>query len=235
MMAIARDNVFREYNMKLLTSRLGLASALAVLCVMSTPPYAANQVQSPQAIGSVFWVATATCPANAVVADGTVLAIRENTSLFTVIGDAYGGDGQTVFKLPDLKGRTIVGSGTNSAMGKSFAIAETGGAESVALSANQLPAHTHDLGTIGMHIHATTADATSTAPTAYVAQAGAKNFTAAIAEVDKVDMSVSHINKQIQVLSVSHIEGAAKPLSIRSPYLALTPCIVTTGQYPPRN
>jgi len=220
--------------MKFLTSRLGLASALAALCVMSTSPYAANQVQSPQAIGSVFWVATATCPENAAVADGAVLAIRANTSLFTIIGNKYGGDGQTVFKLPNLKGRSIVGSGANSAMGKTFVIAETGGAESVALSADQLPAHTHDLGTIGMHIHATTADATSTAPTAYVAQAGTKNFTTAIAEADKVDMSVSHITKQIQVLSVSHIEGAAKPLSTRSPYFVLTPCIVVMGRFPSR-
>ncbi|KQW46369.1 MULTISPECIES: phage tail protein [unclassified Roseateles] len=87
---------------------------------------------------------------------GQLLPIAENDVLFTLIGTTYGGDGQTTFALPDLRGRVPVhqgqGPGTSSRM-----LGEVGGVETVTLLASQMPAHTHAL-------HANAAVATGTAP-----------------------------------------------------------------------
>jgi microcystin-dependent protein len=70
---------------------------------------------------------------------GQLLPISENETLFAVIGTAYGGDGQSTFALPDLRGRVPIH------IGSGFTLAQSGGAESVTLTANQIPAHTHAL------------------------------------------------------------------------------------------
>ena len=68
---------------------------------------------------------------------GQLLAISENEVLFQLIGTIYGGDGQSTFQLPDLRGRFPIHQGN------SFVIGEISGAESVTLTTQQLPGHTH--------------------------------------------------------------------------------------------
>jgi microcystin-dependent protein len=74
--------------------------------------------------------------------DGTLLPIAQNDALFAVIGATYGGNGQTTFALPDLRGRLPLHQGTGQS---SYTPGQTGGAEKVTLTASQLPAHTHTL------------------------------------------------------------------------------------------
>ncbi len=69
--------------------------------------------------------------------DGQLLSIAQNAALFSLLGTSYGGDGQTTFALPDLRGRTSVHPGSGIQLG------EQSGAETVTLNANQLPAHSH--------------------------------------------------------------------------------------------
>ena len=73
---------------------------------------------------------------------GQLLAIAEYSSLFNLIGTTYGGDGQTTFALPDLRGRVPLHQGTGSS-GTTYVQGNTGGVESVTLSTNQIPSHTH--------------------------------------------------------------------------------------------
>lgn len=73
--------------------------------------------------------------------DGQLLAIAEYDALFTLIGTTYGGDGQETFALPDLRGRHPLHQGTNA--GTTFVLGETRGAETVTLTTQQIPAHTH--------------------------------------------------------------------------------------------
>lgn len=83
-------------------------------------------------------------PAGWAFCDGSLLPISENDALFVLIGTTYGGDGQSTFALPDLRGRTPVHQAPTYVMG------QKGGAESVTLTTQQLPAHTHTaLGTGG--------------------------------------------------------------------------------------
>lgn len=69
--------------------------------------------------------------------EGQLLPISENEVLFQLIGTTYGGDGQSTFALPDLRGRIPIHQGNG------FILAETGGAESVTLTTSQIPSHTH--------------------------------------------------------------------------------------------
>ena len=74
--------------------------------------------------------------------DGSLLPISENTTLFQLIGTTYGGDGQTTFALPDLRGRVPLHQGQGSGL-SNYVLAQSGGVESVTLTQNQIPIHTH--------------------------------------------------------------------------------------------
>lgn len=71
--------------------------------------------------------------------EGQLLPISENNTLFALIGTTYGGDGQSTFALPDLRGRLPLHQGNG------HVLAETGGAEEVTLSINQIPSHSHPM------------------------------------------------------------------------------------------
>lgn len=76
-------------------------------------------------------------PAGWQFCEGQLLPISENETLFQLIGTTYGGDGQSTFGLPDLRGRIPIHQGNG------FVLAETGGAETVTLTTAQMPSHTH--------------------------------------------------------------------------------------------
>lgn len=76
--------------------------------------------------------------------DGSTLNIEDEPELFNVIGTNYGGDGVTTFKLPDMRGRTPVGIGQRPG-GSAYVLAQTNGANTVTLTTNQMPVHTHTL------------------------------------------------------------------------------------------
>lgn len=78
-------------------------------------------------------------PAGWMFCDGQLLPISENETLFQLIGTTYGGDGQSTFALPDLRGRLPIHQGNG------FVLAETGGAEQITLTTNQIPNHGHAL------------------------------------------------------------------------------------------
>jgi microcystin-dependent protein len=76
--------------------------------------------------------------------DGSILNVRDNFLLSTMLGATYGGDGQNTFALPDLRGRAPLHAGQGPGL-KSRALGEAGGAETVTLTAEHLPAHTHEV------------------------------------------------------------------------------------------
>ncbi len=76
-------------------------------------------------------------PVNWAFCDGALLLISQNETLFALIGTTYGGDGQQTFALPDLRGRLPVHQGNAGIIG------QTGGVEQIALTAANVPSHTH--------------------------------------------------------------------------------------------
>ena len=94
-------------------------------------------------IGEIRLFAGNFAPAGWALCHGQLLPISENETLFQLIGTTYGGDGQNTFALPDLRGRVPIHQSTLS--GQNFGMGQPGGAESVTLGVNEIPAHTHAL------------------------------------------------------------------------------------------
>lgn len=88
-------------------------------------------------VGEIRMFAGNFAPAGWMFCEGQLLPISENETLFQLIGTTYGGDGQSTFALPDLRGRIPIH------FGNGFILAETGGAEEITLTVNQIPSHTH--------------------------------------------------------------------------------------------
>lgn len=88
-------------------------------------------------VGEIRMFAGNFAPAGWMFCEGQLLPISENETLFQLIGTTYGGDGQSTFALPDLRGRIPIHQGN------SFILAETGGAEEITLTVQQIPAHSH--------------------------------------------------------------------------------------------
>ena len=90
-------------------------------------------------VGEIRMFAGNFAPAGWAFCDGQLLPISENETLFQLIGTTYGGDGESTFALPDLRGRIPIHQGNG------FILAETGGAEEITLTSSQIPSHTHAL------------------------------------------------------------------------------------------
>jgi microcystin-dependent protein len=76
--------------------------------------------------------------------DGSLLPISEYSTLFNLIGTTYGGDGQSTFALPDLRGRTAISQGTGQGL-STYVIGQISGVESVTISSGSYPTHNHSL------------------------------------------------------------------------------------------
>jgi microcystin-dependent protein len=90
-------------------------------------------------VGEIRIFAGNFAPAGWMFCEGQLLPISENETLFQLIGTTYGGDGESTFSLPDLRGRVPIHQGNN------FTLAQNGGVEEVTLTTQQLPVHSHPL------------------------------------------------------------------------------------------
>lgn len=149
-------------------------------------------------------------PAGWMFCEGQLLAISENETLFQLIGTTYGGDGQSTFALPDLRGRIPIHQGN------SFILAETGGAESITLTTNQIPAHTHTL-------LAQAAAATATSPAGAVA---AQATGATISPYGQDNPRTSLVPSTIGPI------GGSQPHTNMQPYLCVSFIISLFGIFP---
>jgi microcystin-dependent protein len=143
-------------------------------------------------VGEIRMFAGNFAPAGWMFCEGQLLPISENETLFQLIGTTYGGDGQSTFALPDLRGRLPVH------MGNGFILAETGGAEQITLTVNQIPAHSHPLlastsgGTLSSPVNNLLAESVAINP--YIQDQANSNMNAAA--VSAVGGSQPHTNFQ---------------------------------------
>ena len=95
-------------------------------------------------IGSIVMFAGNFAPRGWALCEGQILPIAQNTALFSILGTTYGGNGQTTFALPDLRGRVPVGQGQGPGLSP-YVLGEMTGVETVALLPNEMPAHSHNV------------------------------------------------------------------------------------------
>jgi microcystin-dependent protein len=162
-------------------------------------------------VGEIRIFAGNFAPAGWMFCEGQLIPISENETLFNLIGTTYGGDGQSTFALPDLRGRLPIHQGSG------YVLAQTGGLESVTLTAAQIPAHSHQL-------VATSNPASSTVPGPTVLLAAADNATIAPYGTD-APLTTLHPS------SVSPV-GGSQPHNNFQPYLCLSFIISMFGIFP---
>lgn len=147
--------------------------------------------------------------------NGQILSIAQNTALFSLIGTAYGGNGQTTFALPDLRGRRALGTGTGQGSNYNYVHGQVGGAETHTLILSELAPHSHTL-------------MASSAPGDQASPNG--NALAASA----VDSPYSTSSGGTQTTPVSN-GGGSLPHDNLPPYLVVNFVIAVEGVFPSRN
>jgi microcystin-dependent protein len=163
-------------------------------------------------IGEIRLIAFNFAPKGWALCWGQLLPINQNQALFALLGTYYGGDGRTNFALPDLRGRVAVCMGQPPA-GSEYLLGAAGGAETVALTTAQLPAHNHS-------VHAQSAAGAKRTPTRGFPAGGG-----AYAADDNVRMKAAMIGQT----------GGGEAHENRQPYLTLNYVIALQGIFPSQN
>ena len=166
-------------------------------------------------IGEIRMVGFNFAPVGWVECNGQILSISQNTALYSLLGTMYGGDGQTTFAVPDLRSRVPVGAGQGTGL-SNYTQGSKGGYETVTLTLNHLPAHTHGIAV------STAAGTTSSPDGTYFAHTG--NF-------DKEYANSANASNANMVQS----SGGNGAHENRPPYQAVKFIICTQGIYPPRS
>ncbi len=155
--------------------------------------------------------------------DGQLLPIAEFDALFALIGTTYGGDGQTTFALPDLRGRIPIHMGTAPG-GGTYQLGQQAGNEAGTITTNQLPAHAHAFSYQPM---ASGNAGTQTSPeNAYYAGSGR---SLAFDTVDTVNTTMAAPTVQTSPA------GGSQPISLIQPYQVVNYIISLYGIFPSRN
>jgi microcystin-dependent protein len=162
-------------------------------------------------ISEIRMFADEVVPTGWLACDGQILPIKGNEALYSLIGTTFGGDGQTNFAIPDLRGRVamhLVEQNTTYAYGKQV------GSETHMLSQAEMPGHTHQLAV------SNTAATTNVASGNAWANTGTANTYA----------GSSNTQMNINTLAMS---GSSQPHSNMQPYSVANFCICVEGTYPP--
>ncbi len=219
--------------------------ALAALAVSATPAVACG----PESyIGAICMTAGAWCPRGTLEADGSPLSINQQQALFAVIGNAYGGDGRTTFKLPDLRGRLPVGQGNGPGL-TPVPQGQYRGSETITLNSNQLPLHSHGFSatpatTLQVPVNASPASAATPNVNAndlvYLTNAasggrdGLKGIYTKTAP-DSTNTAKTPVSGTLSIAGQTTNAGSNAPVTIQPPEVAMRYCVVVDGLWPDRN
>ena len=177
---------------------------------MSTEPY----------LGSIVIFAGNFAPRGWAFCAGQLLPISQNTALFSILGTTFGGNGQTTFALPDLRGRAPVGAGQGPGL-TDVNLGEMAGQENVTLLTANMPSHSH-------LINCDNSGESSAAPSGLIpGVAGDRG-----ANVNIYSNNAANATMNAQMVAPA---GNGLPFGIRDPFLGLNFIIATEGIFPSRN
>jgi len=165
-------------------------------------------------IGQLLLVGFNFPPLDWATCDGALQSIAQNSTLFQLIGTTYGGDGQSTYALPDLRGRIPIHQGSNGV--STYVIGEMGGVENVTVTLNQFPTHTHLL-------QGSSADASSSLPGNNVLGGGVSAYSSLAPNVAMNNATIGSSG------------GGSQPHSNLQPYVVLNWVIALYGVFPSQN
>ena len=150
--------------------------------------------------------------------DGQLLAISQNTALFSLLGTTYGGNGQSNFALPDLQGRAPMHPGQGPGLSL-HDLGETGGSGTVTLLQSEIPSHSHVM-------RANNSDGISPSPT--------NNVSSGPGADRDLFLYKDGTANAVMNPTASGISGGGQPHNNLMPYLTINFCIALQGVFPPR-
>jgi microcystin-dependent protein len=153
--------------------------------------------------------------------DGQLLAISQNTALFSLLGTTYGGNGTSNFGLPNLQGSVPMHPGQGPGLSL-HDLGETGGSDTVTLLITEIPSHPHSVN-VDSSGRLTGQNGTPT-PLTVLAEAGINAYTSGLTQTNEV-MNDAMIAPA----------GGSQPHNNLQPYLTLNFCIALQGVFPPRS
>jgi len=183
-------------------------------------------------IGQIILLSFSFPPKGWALCNGQLLPINQNQALFSLLGTTFGGNGQTTFALPDLRGRVPIGVGVS---GSNPLLGESAGTETASLTVNQLPAHTH-----AVDITALTAAARCRNGAANLPTPGGNTFAIATPPATLAYSSTVDANMQASTVSFAGSAptadaGTSQPHENLQPFLVLSYCIALVGIFPSQN
>lgn len=164
---------------------------------------------------------------------GQMLSISQNSALFALLGTTYGGDGQTTFNLPDLRGRAGLNMGQGPGLSM-YDIGQVAGSENTTLTTNNIPAHNHTAkAAVGVQVNSggkgqPDPDATHNILGASGGGPGSANIWASAPDAP---IAMGGVGGTVEV----GMTGGGLPVSLLNPYLVLNFCIALQGIFPPRD
>jgi microcystin-dependent protein len=171
-------------------------------------------------LGQMIEVGNNFCPRGWTETNGQILSIAQNTALFSLLGTTYGGNGQTTFALPDLRGRMVLNQGQGPGL-PPYALGQVAGVESQTLTINQLAVHTHEAA-----IQTVNANAATNIPF--------RNSFAVTSDFQY--SSVIQFDGALNAATLSvQKTGGSDPVANMSPFLVNRYCIALQGIFPSRN
>lgn len=183
-------------------------------------------------IGQIMMFAGNFEPRGWAFCNGQLLAISQNSALFSILGTTYGGDGRTTFALPDLRGRCPIHPGTGPGL-THRSLGQLGGTENNTLNVTQLPAHDHQA---SGHVNAsnTTGNTNSPAGTSFAVSetqidrsttANTNSYTNAAADTAMAN------NVSVNV----GLTGGNQAVNNMQPFLGVNYIIALQGIFPSRS
>lgn len=168
--------------------------------------------------------------------NGQILPIAQNTALFSLLGTTYGGNGQTTFGLPDLRGRSPIHWGQGPGLSP-YVLGEVSGTETVTVLTSQMPAHTHVItgggGQASIGFPCSNGAGNSDSPAGNipaVTPSGDEQYV----EAASATGTMAPVTLTIPAPTAA-ATGGTQPHENRSPYLAVSFIIALNGIFPSRN
>lgn len=171
---------------------------------------------SDQYLGEIRMFGGNFAPYGWALCNGQLLAISQNTALFSLIGTYYGGDGVTTFALPNLQSRVAIHQGQGVGLSP-YVIGQVGGTENVTLNSQQMPQHNHNMNVFNGPA------GTNRAGGAYLADSSSGNV-----------YTTGNPNATLNSNAIT-LNGGSQPHNNIQPYLCITFIIALQGIYPSRN
>jgi microcystin-dependent protein len=165
-------------------------------------------------IGEIRMFGGTFAPVGWAFCNGQLLPISQNDALFSLIGTTYGGDGQTTFALPDLRGRIPIHQGSG------FQLGQIAGTETVTLTTQQIPNHTHP-----PQCKSTAGELGSPQNAVWAASASNQTIYSNAGPTGGVSMKATAMAN----------DGGSQPHDNMMPFLAVSFIIALEGIYPTQN